>query len=54
MELEEITQQELVKAVAEFTDSVALTNETLPLLARLIRLAKVQGKIEAKLSEREA
>lgn len=54
MEIEEITQQELEKAVSEFTDSVELTNETLPLLARLIRLAKIQGKIEAKLSEREA
>jgi|TARA_B110000902_G_scaffold187774_1_gene212473 hypothetical protein len=54
MELEEITQQELVKAVAEFTDSVVLTNETLPLLARLIRLAKIQGKIEGRLSEPEA
>ena len=47
MKLEEITQQELVKAVAEFTDSVTLTDETLPLFARLIRLAKAQGKIEA-------
>ena len=47
MQLEEITQQELEKAVAEFTDSVTLTNETLPLFARLIRLAKLQGKIEA-------
>jgi hypothetical protein len=54
MELEEITQEELHTAISEFTDSVVLTNETLPLLARLIRLAKVQGKIEAKLSEREA
>jgi hypothetical protein len=45
---EEISKQELERAVQAFTDSVKITNETLPLLARLIRLSKFQGKIEAK------
>ena len=45
---EEISKQELEQAVQAFTESVKITNETLPLLAMLIRLAKAQGKIEAR------
>ena len=44
----EINTEELERAVQDFTDAVEITNETLPLLAILIRLAKAQGKIEAR------
>ena len=48
MTTEEISNQELEQAVQAFTESVKITNETLPMLAMLIRLAKAQGKIEAR------
>jgi len=45
--IEDITERALQKVVRQFLDSVQLTTETLPLFTQLMRLAKVQGKLEA-------
>jgi len=45
--IEDITERALEKVVRQFLDSVQLTTETLPLFTQLMRLAKVQGKLEA-------
>jgi len=45
--IEDITEKALQEVVRQFLDSVQLTTETLPLFTRLMRLAKVQGKLEA-------
>lgn len=47
MTIENITERALQKVVRQFLDSVQLTTETLPLFTQLMRLAKVQGKLEA-------
>ena len=47
MTIEDITEKALQKVVRQFLDSVQLTTETLPLFTQLMRLAKVQGKLEA-------
>ena len=47
MTIEDITEKALQKVVRQFLDSVELTTETLPLFTQLMRLAKVQGKLEA-------
>lgn len=47
MTIEDITEKALQEVVRQFLDSVQLTTETLPLFTRLMRLAKVQGKLEA-------
>lgn len=47
MTIEDITERALEKVVRQFLDSVQLTTETLPLFTQLMRLAKVQGKLEA-------
>ena len=47
MTIEDITERALQKVVRQFLDSVELTTETLPLFTQLMRLAKVQGKLEA-------
>lgn len=47
MTIEDITERALQKVVRQFLDSVQLTTETLPLFTQLMRLAKVQGKLEA-------
>ena len=46
-DIADITDGELDKVIDEFVDAVPLTKKTPPLLMRLIRLCKLQGKIEA-------
>ena len=47
LDLSAITEAALQEVIQKFVDSVQLTTDTLPLFTQLVRLAKVQGKLEA-------